>query len=319
MKRKINLFGEPVIEDFIPPALPYMGNKRKLATKLLNAIYRKVGDFENFYDLFGGGGSMSMTALIAGHKVVYNELNTGVCNLMKHLQSGGKIPYNWVSREEFFERKDDDDWYGGLVKTVWSFGNDQSSYLFSKDVEETKRLAHEMLVNNNKDARDELGKLLGVDLSEVKTRHSLNRLVKRSLKSRICELEQLQQLERLERLQHLEQLERLERLQHLEHLQHLQQLEIKNQSYNEITIDKNSVIYCDPPYEGTGEYQCDKFNHDVFYEWCLKQDNPVFISGYSMPAEFELIAQFKHRSTLSATANNEVIENLYWNKKLVRK
>ena len=298
MKRKINLFGESVIENFIPPALPYMGNKRKLATKLLNAIYRKVGDFENFYDLFGGGGSMSMTALIAGHKVVYNELNTGVCNLMKYLQSGGKIPYNWVSREEFFERKDDDDWYGGLVKTVWSFGNNQSSYLFGKDVEETKRLAHEMLVNNNKDARDELGKLLGADLSKIKTRQKLQRLAKSKMKSRISELEQLQQLEQLERL------ERLERL------------EIKNHSYNEITIDKNSVVYCDPPYKGTEEYQCDKFNHDFFYDWCLKQDNPVFISGYSMPAEFELIAQFKHRSILSATANNEVTENLYWNKKV---
>ena len=286
MKRKINLFGEPVIENFIPPALPYMGNKRKLATKLLNAIYRKVGDFENFYDLFGGGGSMSMTALIAGHKVVYNELNTGVCNLMKYLQSGGKIPYNWVSREEFFERKDDDDWYGGLVKTVWSFGNDQSSYLFGKDVEETKRLAHEMLVNNNKDARDELGKLLGADLSKIKTRQKLQRLAKSKMKSRISELEQLERLE------------------------------IKNHSYNEITIDKNSVVYCDPPYKGTEEYQCDKFNHDVFYEWCLKQEDSVFISGYSMPAEFELIAQFKHRSTLSATTNNEVIENLYWNKKV---
>lgn len=38
-----------------------------------------------------------------------------------------------------------------------------------------------------------------------------------------------------------------------------------------------------------------------------------------MPKEFIEIAQFKHRSTLSANSNNEVIEKLYWNGKKVQK
>ncbi len=117
-KRTINLFGKQSVDYFVPPALPYMGNKRKLAVKILNVIYEKTGDFENLYDLFGVGGSMSMAALIAGHNVIYNELNSGVYNLMKYLQSGGKIPYNWVSRDEFFKHKDGTDWYSGLVKVV---------------------------------------------------------------------------------------------------------------------------------------------------------------------------------------------------------
>jgi len=285
-KRQINLFGEPQIKNFIPPALPYMGNKRKLATKILNSIYQKIGDFENFYDLFGGGGSMSMAALIAGHNVVYNELNTGVYNLMKHLQSGGEIPYEWVSREEFFANKDGDDWYSGLIKTVWSFGNKQSSYLFGEDIEEQKRLAHEMIINKDESARKELEKLLNIGLIGIKTRQQFSQLVKKKLKSRTGEL------------QHLEQLQRLE---------------LKNKSYSKIEIKENSVIYCDPPYAGTGEYQRGGFNHDKFYEWCLAQKKPVFISEYNMPDSFECIAEFKHRSTLSSTANNEVTEKLYWN------
>jgi hypothetical protein len=35
-----NLFGETTIKDFVVPAMPYMGNKRKLATKILNTIYK---------------------------------------------------------------------------------------------------------------------------------------------------------------------------------------------------------------------------------------------------------------------------------------
>ena len=59
--RQIGLFGFPVIENEICEAIPYMGNKRKLATKILNHIYQTVGDFENFYDLFGGGASGIVT------------------------------------------------------------------------------------------------------------------------------------------------------------------------------------------------------------------------------------------------------------------
>ena len=92
--RQFDLFGKPQIKNIIVPAMPYMGNKRKLATKILNSIYDTVGVFENFYDLFGGGGSMSVAALLAGHKVIYNELNTGIANLMRHIQAGGKLPEN---------------------------------------------------------------------------------------------------------------------------------------------------------------------------------------------------------------------------------
>ncbi|MDO5577530.1 MAG: hypothetical protein Q4F84_10660, partial [Fibrobacter sp.] len=53
------------------------------------------------------------------------------------------------------------------------------------------------------------------------------------------------------------------------------------------------------------------FDHDKFYEWALKQENPVFISEYNMPEDFICIAEREKRNTLSATANIKVIERIF--------
>jgi site-specific DNA-adenine methylase len=289
------------IENKIVPAMPYMGNKRKLATKILNAIYDTVGDFETLYDLFGGGGSVSVAGLLSGHKVIYNEYNTGIANLMKHIKDGGELPNKWITREEFNKHKDGDDWYSGFIKCVWSFGNQQKSYLFGKNIEDFKRLGHLISVNQDEDARKELSEKLGLSIPICKDRHEFRQFICKELKSRKGELQQLQQLERLEQLERLQQLERLERL------------EIYNKSYNELDIN-GGVIYCDPPYKGTAGYQ-KTINYDEFYRWCLENKNPVFISEYNMPDGFIEVAQFKHNTSLAQKSNNKVIEKLYWNGK----
>jgi len=307
--RQFDLFGKPKIKNTIVPAMPYMGNKRKLATKLLNAMYNTIGDFQNFYDLFGGGGSMSVAALLAGHNVIYNELNTGVANLMRYIQAGGKLPEKWISREEFIQFKNNNDWYGGFIKCVWSFGNKQDNYLFGKDIEENKRLLHNVVVDKCKKSLIEINQKLKINIPQT-IFDIANKTDRRMfLRQYIIEINknyrgeaQLEQLERLEQLQQLEQLERLE---------------IKNKSYDEIEIKNNSVIYCDIPYAGTTTYQITNFDYGLFYNWALTNNNPVFISEYAMPNEFLKIASFKHHSILSPTANNEVVENLFWNNKYI--
>jgi site-specific DNA-adenine methylase len=234
--RQKTLFGYPKIKNQIPPAIPYMGNKRTIATKILNSIYKTIGDFDNFYDLFGGGGSMSTAALIAGHSVHYNDLNKGVANLMRHLRDGGEIPYNWVSREEFHEHKDGDDWYSGIIKTCWSFGNNQKDYLFSPENEILKKEAHEYLMKNGYNRTPE--KRLELIRQFKKDKNIIGRF-------------ELQQLEQLQRLEQLERLQRLERLE---------QLQITSKDYKSVVIKPNSVIYCDPPYQNTANYQ-EEINH----------------------------------------------------------
>lgn len=83
--------------------------------------------------------------------------------------------------------------------------------------------------------------------------------------------------------------------------------------YAKVEIPKDSVIYCDIPYEDTDVYNiAEGFDYERFYDWCEHQTQPVFISSYQMPDDrFDCIEEFSHRSTLSATANNLVTERIY--------
>lgn len=83
--------------------------------------------------------------------------------------------------------------------------------------------------------------------------------------------------------------------------------------YAEVEIPKDSVIYCDIPYQGTEEYiGVEQFDYDRFYRWAENQSEPVFISSYQMPPDrFDCIAEFSHRSTLSADSNNAVVERIF--------
>ena len=81
--------------------------------------------------------------------------------------------------------------------------------------------------------------------------------------------------------------------------------------YRDVEIVDDSVIYCDIPYRGTVDYGS-AFDHEGFYDWCERQRVPVFISEYWMPEDrFECVAEFKHVSSLSATANKKVVEKVF--------
>lgn len=96
-------------------------------------------------------------------------------------------------------------------------------------------------------------------------------------------------------------------------LEHLQSLEL---DYNDLEIPENAVIYCDPPYKGTKEYQC-SFDHEKFYDWCEKQTAPVFISEYWMPEErFKCVWSKPVKTTMCASSNNiKRVEKLWIPKK----
>jgi site-specific DNA-adenine methylase len=126
-------------------------------------------------------------------------------------------------------------------------------------------------------------------------------------------MEQLQQLQQLERLQQLEQ---LERLQQLERLERLQQLELSSSSYEYVQIKKNSVVYCDIPYEGTADYG-NSFNRNKFLDWAANAPFPVFISEYNVSdPRFKLFYSVEKRIMLAQTGTEDVYskqEKLYWN------
>ena len=78
-----------------------------------------------------------------------------------------------------------------------------------------------------------------------------------------------------------------------------------------------TIIYCDPPYKGTGKYQKD-IDHDKFLEWVKNSPYKIYVSSYEfdLPCVFEL----SHRSSLSATNNSKkVVERLFCNQEELTK
>ena len=294
--------------------IPYMGSKRKLASDILQKITQRHNGITDFYDLFGGGGSISFTAIRDYRfNVHYNELNKHIYSLVQYLKDNKELEpkfYEWVTREDFHKQinktNDEADWYSGFVMSCWSFGNSQKNYLYGADIENIKRLAHEFIVNGCLDSMREIGVNIPnlVNIDGVQNR-------------RLAFCKEFDILaNKSNQIQHLERVNLLEHLTRLQNLQNLQNLQISNTSYEKVVINPNGnpIIYCDIPYKGTEKYKEGGFNHDVFYQWFANLDYPCYLSEYDAP--FEKIEMFKHRSSLSATNNKkQVFESIFWNGK----
>lgn len=85
-------------------------------------------------------------------------------------------------------------------------------------------------------------------------------------------------------------------------------------SYDDLNIPPNSIIYCDPPYEGTTRYK-DKFNHADFWRWCRgksKEGHTVFVSEYNAPDDFKCIWQQElNVSVAKSGKHKKAIEKLF--------
>ena len=273
--------------------LPYQGSKDKLVDKL-NAI---IPTAENFYDLFGGGFSVShYMTLHRKCNVHYNEIESSTVQLVLDAIAG-KYSYDnfkpeWISREMFDARKAT----CAYTRIVWSFGNNQKGYIFGKDIEQDKRALHMAVVFDEWSER--AVKILGVsklpDIS-IRGRRLACRTIVRTRGDRL-DLQQLQQLQQLEQLERLERLERLT---------------TSSLSYDEVAIKPNSVVYCDPPYKGTAGYTR-SFDHDRFWEWVRECPHPVYVSEYTAPPDIKTVAAFRHKKTNSQTTTDSV-EKLFWN------
>lgn len=174
MTKQLNLFGfnTPLARKIINPrlGLPYKGAKRKIASKLMQVMAEHSPQANYFYDLFGGGASMSLCAFANGYNVTYNELSkqTFLYFDLVAIQSSkakgkyGILPdnyYQFVSKEEFDKikaevRQGKHSHYNSFVMAMYSFGNDCHSYLCDKDKEILKRMAHYLILDNSKECAE---------------------------------------------------------------------------------------------------------------------------------------------------------------------
>lgn len=290
------------------PAIPYMGSKRAIAVDLITTIRAKCPNAKYFYDVFGGGGAMSVAALMSGQfkKVYYNEINERVRNLMFFLKDlkGSGLPkewYEWVSREKFKDiiNSDRTDAYAGMIECCWSFGNSGKTYIFGKQIEKQKELLHNIIVFGDLKSSDELLCDFGIDIkpnpnSNFDYQRDYIGFYKPQIRNLIRKYHQLQQLERLEQLE---------------------QLDAGDYRLVKITTPpEETVIYCDPPYRGTASYVSGDFDFEEFDNWFINLPCVGFLSEYNSP--HYLIGSIKKMSLLNNSKEKKTIksENLYCNK-----
>ena len=123
--------------------IPYQGSKNRIAKDIIG----QLPSGRRFVDLFAGGCAMTDCAMLSGkyQKFLCNDLYPNGAELFKKALEGEfRKPeyFRWVSREEFFEKKDTDP----FVKLVFSFGNGGQGYMYSKEREPLKKGFHYAVV-----------------------------------------------------------------------------------------------------------------------------------------------------------------------------
>ena len=305
-----------------------MGSKRKLAKQIVDKILEDNPKTKYFYDLFGGGASVTFEALQRPQieKVYYNEKNIGVYFLLKDIVENGidEKYYQWVDRETFNNHKNDENWFGGFLQVVWSFGNNQRNYLYGKHIENYKRFLHQLIVFKDVDAlkqlNDELKIDLKVDESVLELPLNERRLtIMRTLKQLVgrTDLQNVERVVNLERILQFQHLTQLKQLQNVEEVTNLfSKLELSNLSYDEVKIKTpkdETIIYLDPPYRNTKRYK-ELIDFDKLDKWLTSNPYRVYLSEYEAP--FEVVMEMNHRSSLSATNNSKkTIEKLFVNRR----
>lgn len=101
----------------------------------------------------------------------------------------------------------------------------------------------------------------------------------------------------------------------LKQVEELKGINWQHGDFSEIVIPNNSIIYCDPPYKNTKEYQFSKgFDYDMFYSWCRNMaeiGNTVFVSEYEMPDDFECVWSKQVTNSMNPTITKKPVEKLF--------
>ena len=96
--------------------------------------------------------------------------------------------------------------------------------------------------------------------------------------------------------------------------QYLQGIDFIFGEYTQFSNAQNSLIYCDPPYKDTKQYNTSKnFNHETFWQWCrdMSKDNIVIISEEQAPEDFKCIWQQNITRTINNADRIKKVERMY--------
>ena len=308
----------------------YQGSKNRIAEKLMNVL----PNGNRFVDLFSGGCAMTHCAMMSGkyNEYLCNDLYPHAQNLFQQaITTGFDDPkyLRWISREDFFKYKDSDD----LVRCCWSFGNNQNNYMYGKNIEPFKKALHYACVYDDWSyfkyttvADDVIQKLKdcvdGIPVLQMNERRlKMTQIVR--YKERITTGSILQNIDRLNNVMSIDRwyIENIWILDRLKSIQQTDQnITFTSMDYRNYEHKEGDVVYCDPPYKGTGDYDNNTFDHDAFYEWVRSMDYPVYFSEYYAPDDFVSIFNTQLEKIMSGgkSAHNKATEHLFIHKKFLK-
>ncbi len=262
-----------------PIGLPYIGSKKKVSKKIVEIIKQNFGCDVPVYDVFGGGGAITAELLLNGFEVHYNDLDSDITDMFVRVVS------------------QDREW----IKTLIVSRNDFFDILSKtkKTIDDKLKLLVNSFGNNQKNY------LYGQRWSDIKYNLAVKIIKKHDVFGGYKQTETYQSA--------------IKRLQQLEYLQQLEQLQITNRDYTAFSNVENAVLYLDPPYENTENPYKFKFDHQSFYDWCVKmaRKNIVIISSYDISdPRFEVSFEFKNaHGTFIGGQNIKKCERLFMVKK----
>ena len=303
--------------------IPYKGSKNKVIKWLMPLL----PSGEVFVDLFCGGCAVTQAAMLSGRykRYIVNDVEPMMPKTFsKAIQGGYRDEDRWISREDFFRMKAEDEY----TAICFSFGNNLRNYLYSRTIEPYKKACHYAIVFND---WGQLGKLCPEvadaaykALEHVEDRHerrlkfgpAIVRRLKEIGDAGLIDSNPLYSSCHVKRPNKTRPVGTIRDLQSLERLESLQSpfFESYSMDYQDVPIPDGAVVYCDPPYKGTDAYGISgkqAFDHERFYEWCLTRDFPVFVSEYRMPGGFSDIASTTRADSMCAAGSVKRTEKLF--------
>ena len=259
--------------------MPYCGSKNRIARDIIATLPKA----RVLVDLFAGGCAITHAALMSGRYdcIIANDVTDIAGYFGRAVRGEIPEPPLFVSREEFFAKKDTDP----LIMMVWSFGMKGNCYLIARDKESLlRRYAGASCVTGDAQCHGcALGKARGGCQARKVYSQTQRIMCLREMKGSASKLVTMRA------------------------------------DYTQLSIPCDSIVYADPPYEGTVQpYTGERFDSQAFWKWAAACPVPVYVSERDAPDGWVCLFEKVLTIGMAANSNNQKrIERLFIHEKWV--
>lgn len=271
--------------------LPYKGSKNRIAEWVVGNLPAA----DTLVDLFAGGCAVTHCAMLSGkfESVIANDVSDAPEVFARAINGDIDVSGFPLTREQFKASTDT------LSRLVYSYGNDQRSYIYSAEREGVCIAAERMMYG-----------------ATVADRYAAYKVFIRALFSHLqCGGKvgrNVSELQAIENVNRLLAVERVTRVQDIHGTCRAAVLETSRCDYRNFDVPAGSTVYADPPYKSTTISQYGVgFDYDAFEDWLAEVDFPVFVSEYTCPKGCVEIATREAVSLADRSNARRVIERIF--------